>query len=86
MSKANSKSQAPSSRKKRRYNNQVSTFVRALDAIYGTPNGLRALHRLQTRWPAPNWTKSYPDALAAVFCDVLFEPPPLALPPIGGFR
>lgn len=70
----------------RRYNNLNSTFVRALDAIHGDRNGLRALSRLVTRWPAPHWSPSWPEALAQVFCDVFFEPPPRALPPIGGFR
>jgi hypothetical protein len=67
---------------KRPYNNQLDTACRALDAIHSCPKGLRALARLQTKWPEENW----PEFLAAVFCNVLFEPPPCGLPPIGGGR
>ena len=65
----------------RKYDNQIDTTVRALDAIYGCPKALRALARLETKWPEINW----PQRLAEIFCAVLFEPDPRALPPIGGF-
>jgi len=67
---------------KRSYDNQISTMVRALDAIYFTPRGLRALARLQIKWPVENW----PQRLAEIHVAVISEPEGLALPPIGGFR
>lgn len=67
---------------KRTYDDRISTTVKALDAIYGTSRGLRALRKLRTNWPRVYW----PNELAAIFCAVLFEPPPLALPPSENLR
>jgi hypothetical protein len=55
---------------KRKYDNRIDTTVRALDAIYGTKSGLRALSRLESKWPETNWPQRLAEIHVAVLCEL----------------